>query len=153
REQGVMCLWDTTSGKKLRQWSGRWAGRLVYSPDGKILACETLDGLTLINATTGAQLVKSAWNQSALRPLGFTSGPKTLVTAPRNSESPATVLIVDAATGKGLSQFPIQERAREGAVAHRLQALALSPDGKFLLAQNSSLNLSLWELATGAQLD
>jgi hypothetical protein len=153
REKGFVCLWDTTSGKKLRQWSGRWAGRLLYSPDGKILACETIEGLTLVDATTGAQLAQSAWQHGSLCPLGFTAGSKTLVTAPRISESPATVLILDVATGKGLSRFPIEEPGQAGAPADPLQPLALSPEGRFLIAQARSSKLSLWEIATGGRLD
>jgi WD40 repeat protein len=41
----AICLWDTRSGKRLRQWRGdhRNVAQLAFSPDGKILACCNLN--------------------------------------------------------------------------------------------------------------
>jgi hypothetical protein len=156
-ENGILCLYDTTSGKELRQWTGRWGGSLLYSADGKTLAFETSEGLTIANSASGTLLSKSTWKEGALRPLGFTPGSRTLITVPRQASS---ILIVDVATGKGLVRFPIEGPSQEevpggahGAMAEPLEPLAVSPDGKFLVAQGSSLNLSLWEIATGRKVD
>jgi WD40 repeat protein len=146
-------------------------GSLALSPDGKFLACKGDDQtirryevatgkeLTAINLGTtavasGITLGGDLYNPG-LTPLWYSADGTILASleAPaqdamqnfvnrrRGNQQPFYVCLWDAATGKLLRAFDFGI----GTVA----ALALSPDGQYLVSADSEHTLTVWEVASG----
>ncbi len=66
-------LWDTSSGQLLRSFAGpEWySGRIVLSPDGRLLAVQSYENLAIFDALTGQQL--ATWSENNLSNLVFSS--------------------------------------------------------------------------------
>jgi WD40 repeat protein len=52
-----MRLWDFARGKELRRWSGVVARCAAFSPDGKVLAFEEPEAISLFDPATGAKVL------------------------------------------------------------------------------------------------
>jgi WD40 repeat protein len=135
---GGVLLWDTASGKLLRELktSSEGVGRVAVSPDGHWLAAQTRSGVRVWDLRSGRE---SAANEAAHR------GSIWQVVVARGglmatSGDDHTVRLWDAATGK-------QRHALRhlGSVA----SIALSPDGSKLVSSSSDDAVRLWDTAGG----
>src|SRR5262249_43937710 len=148
-------LWDVATGKELRKFVAHQAmvARVVFSPDGKLLASRGgIDGiLRLWDAATGAEVRKfedlsrvNPWRFYREAALAFSPDGKTVVGSSRTA-----ILFWDVATGKQVGQWP----------AYRdWMYVAYSPDGKTLAtgglddAKKESYSIRIWDVATGQEL-
>ena len=92
----VIYLWDTATGKELRQFAGTQvvAGAVALSPDGKLLAAGRSDGgIRLWRADTGAVLGDFPGHERAVLCLAFSADGKALASGSDDS----TVLLWDVA--------------------------------------------------------
>jgi WD40 repeat protein len=113
----VIYLWDTATGKELRQFAGLQvvAGAVAFAPDGKVLAAGRHDGgIRLWRADTGAVLGDVPGHERAVLSLAFAPDGKTLASGSDDS----TVLLWDVA------RLPLASpRAEEKRSAKELEAL------------------------------
>jgi WD40 repeat protein len=155
----VIRIHDLATGKELRQWPGQpvdlnYFGRLIFSPDGKILA------------TLGATR-KSSWgngpsNEKSIRLWEVASG-KLLVQLDLSSDfsgsnwtSPCPVFSPDGRTlASGGSDATVQlweivtGKERRAFHGHRgpIEALAFSHDGKTLASGSDDTTVLIWSIA------
>jgi WD40 repeat protein len=177
---GTVLVWETTTGKKLRQFStGRppleWAQSIALSPDGKSLAwLDDQNSVPVLEVATGKERFRfvppSEDNDplSVIDSLAFTDNGKVLViggTCRVNTQGKffydqTLVRFLDTATGKELRQI-------KGAVGN-FATFAVTPDGKTLALLDVTLALHevptkkvvnrevkkvvTWEVQTGKKL-
>jgi WD40 repeat protein len=152
-QSGEVYLWDTGSGRKLRQFTGGgslpWA--IAFAPTGRVLAVpgpkddSSTDGaVRLWDPSTGKELRRIPTG-TAVHALAFTPDGDTLATARRVEHSSyvgarGVVHLWDAATGR--------ERLRLEDHLPDVRALAFSADGR-LLATGAEGVLGLWDAKDG----
>jgi RNA polymerase sigma factor (sigma-70 family) len=136
-------LWEASTGREVRRLTadaatvGPGGARLVFAPDGKTLYLGTETGRLLRwDLADGRALPDCPVHSSMFADLFFRPGKSELLTAARDG----TVRRWDAATGKVLSTTD----AYLGDVA-----VARTPDGKGMVAVDTTGRLDVWDLATG----
>jgi WD40 repeat protein len=176
-DKETVCLWDASAAKVLWRRKGRASYR--FSPDGKILAVRTEDGLYLWDVITGKDLLRFQGHQdeassvaafspegkvltttsgSGLRFWDITTGKEML---PGGHEDTVTCLsyandlLITGSRDRTLRVW----QARTGKELHRytkhqkaLVTLAVSPDGQTVASVDAGNHLHLWEAATGKTL-
>ncbi|CEF49278.1 unnamed protein product [uncultured bacterium] len=152
-------LWEVSTGKEVRCFGGfkggflpshngstAWAFRVVFSPDGAVLASGAGDIadrehlLRLWDVGTGKELRRCQGHQQPVRCFAFAPAGKTLA----SGSGDQTVRLWDVATGKERQQL----RGHQGMV----NALAYSLDGKALASGGEDRVLCLWDAASGKEL-
>jgi RNA polymerase sigma factor (sigma-70 family) len=136
-------LWDVATSKWLRtveDFAPDW--RLVFSPDGRVLAV----GRGHLGRTV--HLWDVATGKAVHRPDGHESVIRTVAVSPDGSRvatggDDGTARLWDAATGKPLHRFNV------GAA---VLSLAFSPDGRVLAAGGAKEEARLWEVQIGKPL-
>jgi RNA polymerase sigma factor (sigma-70 family) len=136
-------LWDTASGRELRRWQAHLGEvyTLDFSPDGQRLASASVEGdnrLRVWTVPAGERQLDLPGEFASVR---FAPGGKVLAAAAGNSVS-----LRDADTGKELRRLPRGPRS-----LHGNGVAVFSPDGA-TLALTDPWTISLWDVATGAQL-
>jgi WD40 repeat protein len=147
-------LWDVKTGRELRKIAAHKAmvGRVVFSPDGRILASRgALDGtVRLWDPITGTQLQKfvglsniNPWRFNHDLALAVSPDSKTVVATARGA-----LVFFDVASGAELKRLP----------AHVYGiTVAYSPDGKLLASggvdQGKDVySLRIWDVKAGKEL-
>ena len=151
-------LWDVLSGKlKQKIWGFT---SLVFSPDGKTIACNNYINTPFVFSPDGKTIVCdiyistiSLWNVVSGRPLRMLSGPagvtplryspdgKTLI---GSDEYNNTVCVWDVGTGKLKPTFTYKHSSD-------VKSLAYSPDGKTLASGGNAGVIRLWDVASRTQ--
>ncbi|MGA9773037.1 MAG: caspase family protein [Blastocatellia bacterium] len=137
-------LWDVATGKALINIASTvssYGGMLfAFSPDGKILALQGKDGITLWDVQTGKEL-RTLIGQEYISSIMFSPDGKTLVSGGFDT----TIKVWDVQTGKKLNTL----------VGHSdfVQSLAFSPDGKTLASGSQDKTIKLWDVASGKALN
>jgi WD40 repeat protein len=138
-------LWDITTGRELRTFTGYEGGLLAiaFSPDGAKLATGGKDGVVrLWDVVTGRQLATLTGHIAPVRSIAFSHDGTRLVSG--GGESDSTVKVWETATGRALGRF-------EG-LAGIASAVAFSPDDRMIASAGADRTLRLWETATGRNL-
>ena len=133
-------MWDVASGNEVRTLPG-YAGLVVFSPDGKLLAIANNDSIKLLDVSTGNTLR----TLPARMPLGgdpsFTFGPDSHMLADASvldERGESTIRLWDVASGNQLRTFAVAARG-----------VAFSPDGHVLASGDEDSTIKLWDLASG----
>jgi WD40 repeat protein len=144
RPRTIMRLWDPARGRMLRQWRGPdGADRLLYSPDGKILAVSTAtdrSAVSLWDAATGKELRSLFRLQGQLTALAFAPDGKRLAVALSNE----ALVIYDVATGKEIKRLPAPQQG--------IVAAAFAPDGKTLATGGRGHIIRRWDTVAWKEL-
>ncbi len=153
-KENAIRLWDTASGKKVREWktAAKVEGGsrcLCFSPDGLLAAADD-DARIRVYETSSGKEIRSwkGWRDDGTsdksdRPavddldLAFAPDGKTLASVDRNK----ICRLWDARTGRELRHF--------GNVSG---TVIFSADGKIVAAGGADFRLRLWETATGRDL-
>jgi RNA polymerase sigma factor (sigma-70 family) len=154
---GVVRLWDTTTGKEQRILGRVKAKELgimnhpaAFSPDGKLLAAGSGDGTVFLwEVTTGKECGRWDKLSGCINDLVFSPDGKGLAAATWELGQ-RTLRYWDVATGKDLCHF--ESRGRVGNIA-------FAPDGKLLASagldddkDSRDYLIGLWDVATGKRL-
>jgi RNA polymerase sigma factor (sigma-70 family) len=138
-------LVDAATGSEVRQLNhSDEAGKMAFSPDGKILAvaCGTVGHpgrITLWELQSGKELGALVGHRDAVFALAFSPDGKRLASAGYGK----TIRLWDLA-----SQKAIGEPSR---LSTPVYGLAFSPDGKTLISRGFDNHVHLWDMATGRE--
>ena len=139
RFEPSVCLWDAATGKLLRRFQGVQNSfeRVVFSPDGKVLAITSEEPAVLLrDATTGKTLGRLPGHHLPVRHVAFSHDGTMLAGA----DALGRVLLWDVRRRKELHPIERQEGF--------LCGVCYSPDGKILAAAGDNA-IRLFEAATG----
>jgi RNA polymerase sigma factor (sigma-70 family) len=141
--EGVIGLWDVTTGKELRVLRGHRTRveSVAFSPDGKTLVSggEREAALRLWDVATGKELRQLQGHQHYIQKVAFSADGAILASA-----GVRTIRLWEPATGKEL-------RTIDGGLS--VHSLALSPDGRMVAAgtEDNGPIIRLWEVETGQE--
>jgi WD40 repeat protein len=140
-------LWDIATrqmiGQALRLGNADGPYQLTFSPDGKILAAITSDGIELADVSTGQLAGRLAGERTDT--MAFTSDGKTLVTTTSDGAQ-----MWDIATHREIGAFPIPIPPDPYSSNSGIGPVAFSPSGKILAVANLS-SVQLWNITTHRQ--
>lgn len=131
-DQGVQ-MWQVSDGSLVRTFS-KQAGKLVFSPDGNLLASATGDTIQLWRVNDGS-LVRET--QGGRRSIAFSPDSKLLAST-------------DAGGTLGLWQVSDGSLARKLEVADVVSGTAFSSDGNLLAVMYTRGTLRLWQVSDGS---
>src|SRR5262249_11364698 len=128
-------VWDPQAGRQLHRFIGHthnWIRSVIYLPDGKRAVSGGFDGIVRLWTVETAKEIRSF----PAKPTATAGPAKTAAKTPV-----PTVVTKTAAGGPG-----------PGAAPNAILCLAVSPDGKYVLAGSRDRSLKLWEIETGKQI-
>ena len=137
---GGVLLLERSTGKLVREMPtpGTSAHRVVFSPDGRWLAAVSGGGIHVWDLGRGEEVAAgAAGHQGGIGQIA-TAGGGLIATASDDH----TVRVWDAATGRERLRLPH---------GHWVRAVALSPDGRFLVSSSLDDFVYLWDLQSGKQ--
>jgi WD40 repeat protein len=115
---------------------------LVYSPEGRVLACRDPDGIVyLLDPATGRELNRLKADQGQARCLAFSTDGTTLAAG----NSRGLVQLWDPKTGREVGRLEFPEN-RIGRRFVEILCVVFSPDGKSLVASCNDGVLRLWDV-------
>jgi RNA polymerase sigma factor (sigma-70 family) len=141
--RGAVHLWDTDTGKKVRELTQHSPATVAFAPDGKTLATGGWDNnLILWDIATGRKLrtIQAAKGPAIVDAVAFSPDGRLLATGHHNTP----VYLWDAATGKLVRTIKTDDEVN--------WCLAFSPDGSWLATGGLDGTVRLWEVATGQRL-
>ena len=138
----TMKLWDVASGKKLHDFQGHTnlVRAVAFSPDGRALLSASVDcSMILWSRSTGKRLKAFVLDKDEIVSALFSTDGRFIF-----SGSGAKVTVWDVKNGKVLKQLEGQEGY--------IEALAVSPDGNYLLSGSDQATLKLWNIPEGREI-
>jgi WD40 repeat protein len=140
-DDNLIRLWDTTTGRELRQLRGHenWIYTLAFSPDGKTVASAGVDAvIRLWDPQTGKELRRLGGRHGAVNVIAFSPDGRLLA----SGGDDGTIRLWETATGRGIRCC--------GQNQPRLISIAFLPDGR-RLASGGEDGIVLWDVSTGKQ--
>jgi RNA polymerase sigma factor (sigma-70 family) len=134
-----IAVWDVNTGKVLLRLSSRGrVDRLVFSPDGKLLAsCATADDTPIVwDVATGRELRPLA-GAPLLYDVAFSPDGRWLAGA--GADNDQRVHVWEIATGLEVRNFA-------GHIGGGIMSVAFSPDGRTLASGGGDSSVLLWDL-------
>ncbi|KIJ61172.1 hypothetical protein HYDPIDRAFT_31474 [Hydnomerulius pinastri MD-312] len=112
---------------------------LVFSPDGRTIACGSSNSLVVLDADTGSMVLGPlARHSSSIRCVAYSPDGSTICTGSADQ----TICLWDAATGDLLLDSLRGHK-------QRIWSVAFSPDGKHILSGSWDHTMKLWNSASG----
>lgn len=147
-----LALWDVDTGRQVRVFdSTLWPQQILFSSDGRRLACQGIDGtLIVLETDSGRQVATFHETHTGPRFLGWSRDGNSLLGSdgnvirrwqlPPSSSSPVESPMP-----------PTSDELRRIILEHNPSSVAFTPDGKQALTSGMDNNLRLWDLQTGKE--
>lgn len=150
---GSIRLWDTATGKELRQFAnpqqGGYPMAMNFSPDGTRVATRGQDQTVRIwDLATGKELhVLGGNGQGGVGALGYSAGNLAFSADGKSVAAPTGAMTIrqwDVATGKDIGLPPSHMSG--------IAAVVVAKDGKSIVTRGQDNTVRTWESATGKEL-
>jgi WD40 repeat protein/serine/threonine protein kinase len=142
-ENGVVYLWDLTTGARLREFIGH-ADRIthaVFSTNGTQFLTSAADRVAILwNVADGQILRRFSGHRGAVNFAAFNADNTLVVTGAQDSR----IIVWDVETGQSLQQFLVGDAP--------ITSVAFSPDSQFVLSGAINGKTTLWRIETPQQL-
>ena len=145
-DNGTTIIWDAQTGEELLRLPGKTepsdlvtAQRIVYSPDGKLLAACDNDQVKVYDPLSGELIKTLAGQPGEVTAVAFSRDARSARIA--SGDRDGTVMVWATATGDSLLELAGHTDAVEG--------LAFSPDGKWLVTASDDATMKIWDAAAG----
>jgi WD40 repeat protein len=152
----IVCRVNLTDGKTAWDVNDENMPWFAPTPDGRYVVTALWDGVQFLDASTGAESrtvrVAMTHEQGPVGPLAWSPDGNHLALGIGGG-----IVVVCDRTGQELRRFAAAERRRRPAGSasaddpYRVEALAFSPDGKWLVSGAGDLSVRVWEAASGKQ--
>lgn len=146
---GTVRVWDVGSGKQTHATAEWDRGRrgLATSADGKLFAIARINSISINDLATGKEVRRIHFEKREVADVAFTPDGKSIaiVTNPILADDPSglgDVRVFDLSTGKSIATL--------GAPHSFLLRLAVTPNGKYLLAGGHDGFVHVWERSSVA---
>jgi WD40 repeat protein/tRNA A-37 threonylcarbamoyl transferase component Bud32 len=138
-EEGIIKVWNHASGAELIGFSvglDKWANRIVFSPDGKRIACCGGDATIQVwDAYSGTKVMTLTGHRRwSVYSVAFSPDGKRIVSGGRDQ----TVRVWNASTGTEEMVFQGHERS--------VLSVAFSPDGRRVASGSEDGTVKLWDI-------
>jgi len=155
RTMGELVVWDMETGQQVLNFQEHKqpVSDVDFSPDGKLVVSADQDGRALIwELKTGKVARTLHGERGPINSVDFSpdgrylvtgGGPEVPQTSNDDPRQSAELVLWDAATGSRIREF----RGHEEAVL----AVAISPDGRYLLSGSQDGAAILWEIESGSE--
>ena len=143
-DNGTVVVWDPATGKELLRLPGSTTpgelvsgNRVVYSPDGRLLAACDNNAVKLYDAASGTLVRELSGDQSEVLAVAISRDGRRIASGSLDGK----VRIWDTASGSMLHLLE----------AHTdwIESLDFSPDGKWLASGSNDYTLKVWDVLTG----
>lgn len=141
--QGTIHVWDSTSGKKLREMKGHGGHvtQIVFHPTKNECASASLDKLVKIwNVEKGTEVATLREHGGWVHGLAYNFDGTQIATG-GGASSPGVVKIWETKTYKQALVLREHERT--------VSSVAFSPDGKWLASGSADRKVRIWDVETG----
>lgn len=142
-------IWDATTGKEIRTLRGEHGALVVslaFTSDGKRIVSGSRDKLLKIwDANSGEELMTLAGHEVAIASLDLSTNDKRIV----SMDYGGAIKVWDADDGEEL--LTINTVLEKNEIRYG-KSVAMSPDGKRIIADTNSKRVCEWDAATGKQL-
>jgi len=137
-----MRLWDLTKYEEVKKYPPHndFCYACAFAPDGVHVASGSKDRRAFVFEMTTGRLVKELEQNNQVLGVAFSGDSKYLFTCGDNA-----VYMWEIATGKKAKTF-------EGTGSYAVNSIAVTPDGRRLLAGGEDKILRLWDLTTGKEI-
>ncbi len=148
---GPVRVWDTASGKLARTFAigSELCEGLLFSPDGKRLFVDNRRTISVLDVSTGKDLLPWEGHHRGVKLLGFTADGRRLRTAISSNVSPIEVITWNTATWRPAARWtddnPRLERALAISLDHTLAAKMTPGEKVSLLDVTTEKDLRLFE--------
>jgi WD40 repeat protein len=134
-----LTLWDTTTGKQRREFRNvRSVAPARFSPDGKQLALISGRTASILDVSTGKEIIVCKGHRSTVHAVAFSADGKQLATGSMDR----TAKIWDIVSGAEINTL----KGHEG----EIWAIAFSSDGKTLATGSNDFTVKLWDIAAAS---
>jgi sugar lactone lactonase YvrE len=137
-----VCLWDTVTGKKLKEFGGQLGSirAVAFAPDGKTLTAASSDRVIILwDVATGQERNRWIAHRGWVTAVAFSPDGKSLI-----SRGEDGIVRLWDLTGREIRSF--------GGLPAGASSVELSPDGRLLASGDKNNTIHIWETATGREL-
>jgi WD40 repeat protein len=141
QEDGVVHLWDTTTGKELCTLQGAlWVRSVQFGPGGKLVAMDSKDSIQVCDSVTGKRRLHIPGQRPHGGTVVFSPDGKSLAWAGDGLLN-GVIHVWDMATQK-LRSWPAGQ--------HKTRVLAFTPDSRSIAGADRG-DIRVWNTATGKE--
>jgi dipeptidyl aminopeptidase/acylaminoacyl peptidase len=141
QQKAVVRLWDTGTGKPIREYPDAQGGPPAFSPDGRLLAASfrvnerRQRAIRVFDVSTGAEVRRLLGYSGSQDALAFAPDGRTLVSSGQDGKD---LVVFEVATGQ----------RRQTLTGHQgpVTTLAFAADGRFLVSGSNDATLLVWDM-------